>query len=231
MLKSARERGLRITLSTNGTLLRGDNLEAVAECADYVFISLDAASPEIYRAIRGVDYRLAAEGVEALFARRGHAKRPGIYMAYVKLAENEGEIDEFFRKWSGRADGILYYQERLPGGWYDRPNIPEPVVRPPCPHLTGSCAVMVDGKVTPCCFVVSDDDALGTIADGSALEEVYNGLGFTHLRRIHEERRFSESPLCRACNAYAGYGPPEDGGGDFMILRNSFTTFILKKEH
>jgi len=227
MLREARLRGLRTTLSTNGTLLRGKALDAVAEYADYVFVSLDAVRPETYRSIRGADCRAAFDGIEALLERRGRKTTPAVYAAFVKLEENAGEREEFLDRWLARADGVLVYQERLPRGWYGDPNVPPPSPRPPCPHLQGSCAVLVGGEVTPCCFAVSESDALGTLGGGATLEEVYGGEGFARLRALHDAGRFSESALCAECNAYESYGPPVSIPGG-LVLTNAFTTFFLK---
>ncbi|XWX05393.1 radical SAM protein [Aggregatilineales bacterium SYSU G02658] len=59
-----RERGVRVLLLTNGLLVRRQ-AELVAQVVDELYVSLDAATPELYAAIRGVDaYDLVLEGIQ-----------------------------------------------------------------------------------------------------------------------------------------------------------------------
>jgi Fe-coproporphyrin III synthase len=61
-----RGKGLRVAMTTSGILL-SRNVDAVAACIDEIFVSLDGATPESYRAIRGVDgFDLVAKGVGKL---------------------------------------------------------------------------------------------------------------------------------------------------------------------
>jgi len=61
-----REKSLRVAMATNGILL-SRHVDAVAACIDEVFVSLDGATAESYRAIRGVDgFDLVTQGVGKL---------------------------------------------------------------------------------------------------------------------------------------------------------------------
>lgn len=59
-----RQRGVRVLLLTNGLLVRRQ-AQTLAQVVDELYISLDAATPELYAAIRGVDaYDLVLEGIQ-----------------------------------------------------------------------------------------------------------------------------------------------------------------------
>jgi MoaA/NifB/PqqE/SkfB family radical SAM enzyme len=62
------ERGVRVLLLTNGLLVRRQ-AEAVAQVVDELYVSLDAATPALYAAIRGVDaFDLVLEGIQQVSA-------------------------------------------------------------------------------------------------------------------------------------------------------------------
>ena len=55
-MNRAKRSGIHVHLTTNGTLLSGKKLEDLASAEiDSLMFSLDAASPEVYRQIRGVE--------------------------------------------------------------------------------------------------------------------------------------------------------------------------------
>ncbi len=59
-------KGIRIALATSGILLTRHG-KAVQECADELFISLDGATPETYKAVRGLDgLGLLERGVQGI---------------------------------------------------------------------------------------------------------------------------------------------------------------------
>ena len=231
MLRLAHERGLRVTLSTNAVLFRPDVVEAVARWSDYVFISLDAARPDTYRRIRGADHAQVLAGVEELLAlrRRLRGDAPHVYAAFVCLDENRGELDEFLEYWRSRADGVLVYQERVAPGWYregdDLPGPPRE--RIPCSHVVGSCSIMVDGTLAPCCFSTSALEPLGRLTPTTTLEELYNAPDYRRFRAMHAAHRFADSPLCADCNAWGIYRPAADQPPGWVLLRNSYSRFYL----
>ena len=58
-----RGRGVRVLMLTNGLLVR-KQFQTIAAHVDELYVSLDAASPDLYAAIRGVDaYELVIEGI------------------------------------------------------------------------------------------------------------------------------------------------------------------------
>lgn len=63
-----REQGVRVLLLTNGLLVRRQ-AEAIATVVDELYVSLDAATPELYAAIRGVDaLELVLMGIQEVSA-------------------------------------------------------------------------------------------------------------------------------------------------------------------
>jgi MoaA/NifB/PqqE/SkfB family radical SAM enzyme len=59
-----RVHGVRVMMLTNGLLVR-KQAHVIAACVDELYVSLDAATPDLYAAIRGVDaYGLVIEGIQ-----------------------------------------------------------------------------------------------------------------------------------------------------------------------
>ena len=86
-----KELGLQVGLATNGLLL-AKNADALEACIDQIYLSLDGATPESYRAIRGVD------GLECVM--RGMDRISGKIPVTVRTAvqrRNYAEIPSLIR--------------------------------------------------------------------------------------------------------------------------------------
>ena len=67
--RTLKEKGIRVAMVTSGILIPKHAL-AIAQCIDEVYISLDGATPESYKSIRGVDgLGLIRQGMEKLAGR------------------------------------------------------------------------------------------------------------------------------------------------------------------
>ncbi|MBN1362426.1 MAG: radical SAM protein [Sedimentisphaerales bacterium] len=102
MIAHARSRGISVMIPTNGTLLRQPALaQAMVDSGLNVLkISLDAATPQTYRAIRRHDcFEQVVEGIERLDRLKQDAGRrfPDLRFDVVILKENYREIPEIIR--------------------------------------------------------------------------------------------------------------------------------------
>ena len=95
MIALARERGLAVTLSTNGQLLNGRlSAELIRVGVDRLVVSLDGADPDTYRDVRGA----AMAGVLDNLRRLNEAKSklrsllPSLEIEFVALQRNIGEL-------------------------------------------------------------------------------------------------------------------------------------------
>ena len=87
---------LEVGMITNGTLLSEDFLKLIAEVnVRWLFVSLDAATPETYKRIRGANLTKVLENVA-----RVRAARPDIEMVtgFVVMNENVHELADFIRQ-------------------------------------------------------------------------------------------------------------------------------------
>jgi len=95
-LAAVKELGVRVTVSTNGTLLDEERARALVEIGvDVLSISVDGARPEVFADIRqGADLRTVVENVEALnrIKRERGQLIPRIQLEFVALKRNVDDL-------------------------------------------------------------------------------------------------------------------------------------------
>ncbi|MDR2441282.1 MAG: radical SAM protein [Planctomycetaceae bacterium] len=96
-------------LISNGTLLTDSLAQYLIEIGlDRLTISLDAATPETYRMIRGANLNHVEENIDNFLRIRKKTGKsyPILRVSFVKQKDNFHEAEMFFNKWSNRADII-----------------------------------------------------------------------------------------------------------------------------
>jgi MoaA/NifB/PqqE/SkfB family radical SAM enzyme len=94
-----KERGAHVLFNTNALLLderRGDALHESG--LDELRVSLDAATPTLYRRLRGIDkFEQIIANVRAFVARHGGRSQPRVSLWFVGMQENLPELPAFVR--------------------------------------------------------------------------------------------------------------------------------------
>jgi len=87
---SIKKRGLKVFLSTNGTLLNKENTHKLLPIVDHINVSLDAATPEVHDSIRGVkgSFDLTLNGIRVALA-------AGIRVV-VSMTVHDDNLDEVY---------------------------------------------------------------------------------------------------------------------------------------
>ncbi|MGQ9709274.1 MAG: tungsten cofactor oxidoreductase radical SAM maturase [Anaerolineae bacterium] len=95
-LAAVKELGVRVTVSTNGTLLDEERARALVESGvDVLSVSVDGARPEIFADVRrGADLRSVVENVEVLnrIKRERGRPLPRIQLEFVALKRNVDDL-------------------------------------------------------------------------------------------------------------------------------------------
>lgn len=198
--------GRRVELATNATLLnRKIARDLFLARVDTLVISLDAASPESYAAIRrGGDFERTRAGIMTLLRtkRQMHAST-WVIVQMVSLPENRHETSLFRKQWQ-HVDGVDVVRikadevnvERVRSGRFGQQSSPRPCHFP----WLGPLMIRYDGNIYPCCHSWRGDP-VGHIAQSSTAE-IWNGDEMRALRRAHLEGRAAEEyPACRECQA------------------------------
>ncbi|MGK5091857.1 radical SAM protein [Deltaproteobacteria bacterium TL4] len=204
----AREHGfLDIMVNTNGSVMT----EALAERTirsglTRLRFSLDAITEETYAKIRiNGKFERTMRNI-ALFLQKKkelQADLPLVGVNFVRMKQNEHEIEAFVEYWNDRVDFIVLQEFMTPDteGEYE--------------HLSGESKLAVhnfqcnqpwqrlyirgNGEVTPCCAMFSRYLKLGEIQT-SSLESLWNGPAIKALRKLHAEGRYAENPVCLKCS-------------------------------
>jgi radical SAM protein with 4Fe4S-binding SPASM domain len=212
VLKIAREEGvLDVWMFTNGILLTQKIVDALIEFRiARLNISLDGATRETYKAIRGQDKLDQIErNIEMLLKtkeQRG-SKLPILRLTYVVQNENIHECEMFLEKWKDKAGYIDFQRyvaydgmEKLPWGSssIDAPSVPA-VGNSYCPLPFNCLNVWANGDVTPCCFYYGGHGlVLGNVKEQS-LQEMWTG---EPLRKVREGLLTGQvNPTCATCIA------------------------------
>ncbi len=219
-----KERGIAVCMNTNGLTLTEKMAQSFVDMKmDTVFFSVDAMTRPTYQKIRGVDQLEKLNNkVELLLKVRGAATYPRIGVTLTQTCDNEAEVADFVAYWTKRVDVVrigLVTEKGL--GFHievDEPRIP-------CPLLYDSMSIQVNGDVSICCQDSLGEYTVGNVFTDGGVKAVWHGEKFNRLRKLHEEGRFDEEPLCAKCNIWAGQVFTEETKDGILIRRSSQYTY------
>ena len=208
VLEASAEAGVMdIFLGTNGVLL-SEEMSAflVSSGVARLEVSLDAATPETYRKIRGKDELQRIEANLRTFRRlrdEAGASLPVLRLCFCVQDLNAHEQDMFLEKWKDVADYIDFQRLRdfsvmQDPRLHDACAPMEQVEDSVCAYPFNSLHVWSNGDVTPCCtfFAKSELLNLGNIKDQS-LEEIWHG---DKIKTIRSQLQSGfVNPICAAC--------------------------------
>lgn len=208
-VRQAREKGfIDIRINTNATLLTADMSEALIDAGlTRLSVSLDAATADTYHAIRrGGNYRQVIQNVDHFISIRRKKKvdLPLLRCTFVRIRENENELDAFAEQWQGKADYVSI-QSYIPHTSAKEARRHQPVDLSTCLDRTCSqpferLVIDVDGFVYPCCSpqAYNKDMCLGNI-DLQSLKTIWESEGCRSIRQMMIERTWQNSEACRNC--------------------------------
>lgn len=207
LLRLAHERGMKVCVTTNGTLLsdRAGTLLA-APALHKVSVSLHSVEEN------GGDPRRARSYLESVWSFAARAAARGVIVALRLWNEGaadtgNGAILDFLREKTGKDDWPeprarsfrlaqnLYLERESAFDWPDEDAEETPTEF--CLALREQVGVLADGTVVPCCL-----DHEGTLALGNLFDEELDAiLSKPRARAIYEgfSRRAPAEELCRRC--------------------------------
>lgn len=200
MIAYAKKKGLKVGISTNATLLDKKAAKKLLKSGiDYIIFAIDGATKETYEKIRiGGNFTQVEQNIKNFLAlKKKRKKTPFVVIQFIKMPENEKEVEIFLKKW--RHSGVqvvrikpvidFFNQERTRGA-----------------NLTNHCFypyrmvnIFFDGTVIPCCQDNYADYSLGNIGKKS-LQEIWNGPQAEVLRLKLASGKRAEISLCRKCH-------------------------------
>lgn len=187
---------------TNGLLLNDEISYKLLECnVDRLNISIDAATKETYKKIRGANLDILEEKIDRFLEIRGNNKYPLLRVSFVKQADNINEINMFIDKWGAKAD-IIDFQDMVDYGNVDNLLSIEEDIDYICPLPFTKLCIRWNGDMYPCTNPYQKYFRIGNINDMS-IEEAWNGKIMQDLRKAMIEKKM---PLpCKNCRGTRFY--------------------------
>lgn len=190
-----------IRLGTNGLALTPDLSRALIDSGlTRLEISLDAARPETYKIIRGGSLDRLTRAIDDFLEARQKTGSdfPLLRLSFLKLPQNEGELDLFLARWGEAAD-LVSIQEPIwfPGSRLPEPDGPARPLAPLCAQSWQRLGVNYDGRIWPCCSWYGEKILPFNAAD-SPLARVWSSSEMKTLRQSLAEGS-NPPPACAAC--------------------------------
>jgi hypothetical protein len=191
MLEAARDRGVRVFLTTNGTLLDDAACRALLKSGvTRLTISVDG-DDATHAASRGIELAPIRERVTALRRMRDAAGAPlAIDVSMVLDEQTAPGLEDYLGAWRGVVDRVQVIPRMIRGR--RTTSCREP--------WRGLLVVLADGSATACCA-----DSEGELALGNAFEQdpatIFGGEAMARLRRAHAS--LDLPTVCASCTEYA----------------------------
>lgn len=213
-IEYAKDKGIRhIHMTTNGTLLNEERAKALAESGiDSVMFSVDAASPEVYKSIRGSDLGKLENNIDRFL--RYKPKNLKVSLSFILQDQAKMEREQFLKKWKSRGiDQITFYvlsEFDLESGETIRAANSEHYSkgeRYPCASPWIQSVIFPEGEVSLCCKTMTDVGWRGVVSVGNinnqSFEDIWVGELYNKVRHELLENDFKEFPVCKKCEIWS----------------------------
>lgn len=204
MIAYAKNKGLTdVVVNSNGVLMDEESAKELIKCGlDAIYFGVDAFSPEVYVQLRvGGNYEKTVNNIKNLIRLKKEiqAAKPEVYVQFVEMDINEGEVKDFVKFWKGQGANVKVRPKISWGGLIEAPNL---VLgndqRFPCHWAMQTMSITDTGKVVLCACDLDARFVVGDITENT-IKEVWNGK-LKELRQMHISKRYDELPeFCRDC--------------------------------
>lgn len=174
--------GIDNFIITNGYELNDEIINLLIDLQwERIYISLDAAKPETYKKIRGMDLTHVETNILRLLElreKRG-SMLPLVRVSFVIQDANRDEIKEFTDKWKDKVD-IIDFQKLI---HYEDMEIKSDIydVNYQCAYPFRTMLIDCDGVIYPCCTEYGYKMPIGNI-ESMGIEEAWNSEKMKALR-------------------------------------------------
>jgi len=218
MIRYAREKGLRVRLETNATLLTDEMSEKIVDAQpNFVSFSFDGYTKEVYEAVRvGGVYEKTLKNIFYFLDLKKWkgVTKPFTFLQVIELRQVQEKTTRQDRKRFRdlfRAKPLDDFRIVTPHRFAG--SIPESVtggrfgyisdkwarlVRPkylPCPYLWFSLVITWDGKIVPCCMDFYENMVLGKVGENRIID-VWNNALMHDLRVKIRSKKYKEVKMC-----------------------------------
>jgi radical SAM protein with 4Fe4S-binding SPASM domain len=189
---------------SNGSLIDTEMADFLIDSQfDKIRFSWYGVSDESYSAVHGVHTKykdIVTKNIEYLIneKKRRNSAKPHVEVYFLKMKENESEVDEFKEKWLNIADDVSIW---APHNWSDGRDYRKlKGERHTCRRPDhGPVQVQWNGEIVPCCWDYNNAIVLGDVTS-QTVEDVLKGEQFNQLRDAHTNKEFEKFPFCDSCD-------------------------------
>lgn len=204
MIEYAKNKGAKIGLITNGSLLTPQTVDRLLVCnTDAIEISADAADKETYDKVRvGLDFERLLVNVRYLVDQRNTLKsKSKVIVSIVNQKALEGKIDKAVSFWEKIVDQVQV-RKYLTWGINDASKSadPEPLMRErvPCPFPFERLNIDSRGKAVFCSYDIVGETDFGNVSDQS-IQSIWVGKKLTAWRNLLLEGKYEQIDVCSKC--------------------------------
>lgn len=198
-------KGNRIYVSTNGHRVNAECIRNLIDHkVDNINFSIDNATPEGYRVMRGASLDIVERNINDLMEakRRAGSQRPHIALHFVKCEENRDEIELFKAKWKNKPVTLKFMFFNSWTGLFPQGSRFDGLKRYPCFSLWMFPSINWDGTVSICCVDWNQREVIGDL-NRQSFEEIWNCDRIREYRAYHLAGEFDKIPICASCNIWA----------------------------
>jgi len=199
----AREKGLRILILTNGSLLSPERFKRFEDLGvESIRVSFYGNNPENYARVHGVKTKGIFQKIKDNLTAISKAKKYTKLLLTFNVVEgtNDACVPGWIDHWKDKADLIEVWR---PHNWVDGRKyraVQGEKVKTCGRPFNGPLQVQVDGTVNMCCFDFDGKLTLGDLKKQS-LQEIFSSPLYNELVRCHTTGDFNGSTLiCAACD-------------------------------
>lgn len=207
MIRLAKASGIgTVTSFTNATLLDpAMAAEILAAGLDVIELSLDAASHQLYKELRGTEYFEKAVTNARVFItlRNAGSFRTRVIVSAVDSPKFQCEKDAFRKMWHARADAVIFRPYHTYGGRLQPIAACSPAADDivPCAQLWTRFSINPFGQVNACFNDWSDKEIVGDLCDPDrTIASIWRSEPFEEVRRASLAGRGTLS-CCKNCLA------------------------------
>jgi len=222
MIIYARERGIKVRLHTNATVLSKEKAEKVLEAQpDLISISFDGFQKDIYEDIRkGADFEKTVANIVGLLELRQNRKQVKPYIVIEKIdfpkyedKVNRQEVDKLTKCFKEKGLDELIVKKEYEWVTESAPEMLDKTAYSQCTFPWYAMVICSDGTVTPCPQDYMAGIPLGNVKV-KTLPEIWNDSPYVKLREnlLHN---IKELKLCTKCDRLCR---PQVAGLPFQYL-------------
>lgn len=210
LISYAKEMGiLDVFITTNGTLLSEEMSHTLIQSGlTHIMISLDAATPETYSAIRvGGDYEKTVKNIENFIKIRNElgSRLPLLRLSFTKMKPNAHETDRFIEMWTGKADyvAIFSYTDLVGDSETNRKLSRQSgkmceMKEYGCWHPWVRCLIFANGDLFPCCSNFARATPVGNIYEDS-ISNIWQSNKVKYIQDINKAGEYFKCEACLKC--------------------------------